>query len=49
MSSSVLANLPRLSQLILAGTRVTDAGLLHLRSMVGLSLIDVSYTRVTDI
>jgi len=37
-----------LQALGLAGTRVTDAGLPHLKALTGLQVLELAGTRVTD-
>jgi serine/threonine protein kinase len=43
-----LARYPGLSQLVLNGTRVTDAGLKHLEGVTSLTLVSLHGTKVTD-
>lgn len=45
---SHLRNLPRLTYLILRGTRVTDAGISNLRNLPQLTDLDLSATQITD-
>ena len=43
-----LKGLTNLQELDLAGTQVTDAGLVHLKGLTNLQELDLSYTQVTE-
>lgn len=45
---SYLSGLPRLRQLERTGSTITGAGLVHLRELVGLEVLGLDYTGVSD-